>query len=501
MNRRSLLSHLVLLIVLLPPLEASAETVYWRTVLPGNVYSVVALPPATAGNPNVLIAGRAPATPNPGGLFRSFDAGLTWQPFSGNWAYSLCADPAVPGAFYAATNTGLVRFVNWGAAWSMLNPNIRYSVTVSPFDARVIYGDNLRSLNGGVAWQPMAGLPTFAFGSTELPHIKASRDPSLPGFMLALNGRTLYRSDNGGDSWTFVATNVDTAEIDPVDARYYFLGYCTGGSQRCGPAGCFPLNLTADVHAFAINTADTNRVYAVNGDGVFFSSDRGATWRLNARVPPEAHEGRMIFEALSGNVFLPATYGLYLKGDGCPDNDGDGFPVVGEGCGPLDCNDSDPGIYPSRNEFCVDSLDNDCNGLIDFQDSYCANYCADTDGDGHLPRYPADCGGDDCDNRSGTVYPGAPEIKFDTIDQDCNGHDLTITISKAAYTSRRDTLAVEARSNYGEWADLTVAGFGPLTWNPKKSLWSATFSPAGGKPAEITVFGPEGAESASVSGK
>lgn len=45
---------------------------------------------------------------------------------------------------------------------------------------------------------------------------------------------------------------------------------------------------------------------------------------------------------------------------------------------------------------------------------------ADLDGDGFL----SDATGDDCDDGSGTVYPGAPEIPYDGIDQDCDGSDL-----------------------------------------------------------------------------
>jgi len=104
---------------------------------------------------------------------------------------------------------------------------------------------------------------------------------------------------------------------------------------------------------------------------------------------------------------------------GCPDADGDGF--EDQACGGTDCDDTDPAVNPAADEDCGDGVDNDCDGLIDAQDPECAG-CPDADGDGFEDEA---CGGTDCDDLDATIYPGAPEICDNGIDEDCSGFDWT----------------------------------------------------------------------------
>ena len=93
------------------------------------------------------------------------------------------------------------------------------------------------------------------------------------------------------------------------------------------------------------------------------------------------------------------------------DEDGDGW----MGC-EGDCDDGDPLIYPDAEEICDNGIDDDCDGLTDLEDL--PQCCWDDDGDGHKD---VECGGTDCDDADPLVNPEADESCSNSIDDDCDG--------------------------------------------------------------------------------
>ncbi len=123
------------------------------------------------------------------------------------------------------------------------------------------------------------------------------------------------------------------------------------------------------------------------------------------------------------------------------DGDGDG---VGDGpatmacIGPSgsvdttgDCDDDDPAIVPGADEVC-DSIDNDCDGLVDDADTVDEGtvWYEDLDGDGvgGTTQDTSTCNGgpglslfsSDCDDTDPDVFPGAPE-PCEGVDTNCDG--------------------------------------------------------------------------------
>ena len=83
------------------------------------------------------------------------------------------------------------------------------------------------------------------------------------------------------------------------------------------------------------------------------------------------------------------------------DADGDGYTEVMG-----DCDDADAAVNPGADEVWYDGVDQDCDGGSD----------DDADRDG----YPSS---DDCDDTDAGINPGAEEIFYNGIDEDCGGLD------------------------------------------------------------------------------
>ncbi|CAG1064988.1 minor extracellular serine protease Vpr [uncultured bacterium] len=115
----------------------------------------------------------------------------------------------------------------------------------------------------------------------------------------------------------------------------------------------------------------------------------------------------------------------------------------------------------------------------------------DLDGDGASAEA-------DCDDNDPAVYPGAGEVKFDGIDQDCNGYDLTINITRATYSDTYRSLRIEAKSSLGADAALNADGYGPMNWSSNLNKWVLTVRTPS-MPAEVTVSGVEGVDTLSLS--
>ncbi len=135
-------------------------------------------------------------------------------------------------------------------------------------------------------------------------------------------------------------------------------------------------------------------------------------------------------DAYPGSAELDSTTDCMADADG--DGYGDDDPATGVTAG-TDCDDSTSAAYPGADEYC-DGIDNDCDDEIDEDDSLdVSTWYADTDTDSYGDPGVSDIDCDqpsgyvadntDCDDTNPDAWPGATEIPYDGIDQDCDGSD------------------------------------------------------------------------------
>lgn len=233
---------------------------------------------------------------------------------------------------------------------------------------------------------------------------------------------------------TNAAINPGTTEV----CGNSFDDNCDGNTNE----GCTICYRDSDNDGFG-NLLVTLYFAACPGPGAYVSNSSDCNDGSNA-INPTATEicGNLVDENCIGGL-----------NDGCidcyRDADGDSFgdpaniaqyaltcPGVGNYVNDnTDCDDTRNYIRPGATEVC-DTHDNNCNsqtdeGCDDDGDRYCDDampmYNANLMCSLTIYSFPADNGklGNDCDDSLASIYPGAQEICQDTIDQDCDGSDLS----------------------------------------------------------------------------
>ena len=256
--------------------------------------------------------GRLYAGTDDRGVFRSDDGGARWihtdRGLTSKMVIALAVDPAAPSLVYAvASGTSspeVFRSVDAGSTWSRVGvPAGAFpggGLTVDPLTPSTLYlsgGGRFegaapvwKSLDGGVTWARANASPT------EITPLAIAVDPADPDVLYAAvsveRERGLFKSTNGGASWTRSTTGLDgdvmVLAADPRDRATLYAGVF-GGVFKTSDGGMswmrsgvgVPTHDT--VNALAVDPKDPATVYlGTLNSGIFKSIDGGRSWQRSA---------------------------------------------------------------------------------------------------------------------------------------------------------------------------------------------------------------------------
>jgi photosystem II stability/assembly factor-like uncharacterized protein len=264
-------------------------------------------------SPGTVYVGVAAQGADLGGVFASTDGGASWarrnQGLAGLDALTVSADE--PGVLWAGLNgPGLFRSRNAGTRWARVplpgpllpaNGIPLNGVEVAPSSPSIVYALAFswlwRSGDGGASWTEVYGYPNG-------PYLQFLRiDPANPSHLWGSDGAKLFQSTDGGGTWTALASP---------------------------DFGCLILDL-----AFAPSSPSVLYVAGAKSESstcklrepsLFRSVDGGASWtEADAGLPPHSvtalaidpHDPRLVYAGIGGDYYpFNAGDGVWKSTDG-----------------------------------------------------------------------------------------------------------------------------------------------------------------------------------------
>lgn len=273
---------------------------------------------ASVSEPHLLLAGTKNAT-----LSISRNAGESWEPLSFPRQYvtmlhTLAIDPKNASLFYAAiasaSGSGLYRSRDAGKTWQAVEglgaPEV-YSLAFWSGDSNVIAA-GLRtgvtlSRDGGTTWKAISPADNIELQ----PVVSVAFDPTNAAVIYAGTPRLPWKTTNSGATWKLIAegmstdSDIITVRVDPRQPSRVFIGACSGFWRSRDGGGVWakmqgiPFS-SRRTYAFAQDPDHTNTIFAGTSRGLYRTLDGGGAWKEIAE-----HEVKSL--AISNGTLYVAT--------------------------------------------------------------------------------------------------------------------------------------------------------------------------------------------------
>ncbi|MCI0392718.1 MAG: SBBP repeat-containing protein [Acidobacteria bacterium] len=252
---------------------------------------------------------------NSQGIYKSADRAGNWaQIDSGlntSQVLTVAVDPSNSSVLYAGTSQGVYKSMNGGQQWQLTGqanpaaaPFMGNVVVVHPSNPNIIFvgaqfGGIYRSMDGGQSYQANLGIN---FGG-QPSGLDIAIDPATPATIYLGTQRGVFKTVNGGDSWTPINNGlqppfggqpprVNRLAIDPVNPSTLYAATNIGVFKTVNGGGAWTAannglgqgSPQTDVLALAIDPSAPMTLYAgiIGFAGALFkTTDGGATWRAS----------------------------------------------------------------------------------------------------------------------------------------------------------------------------------------------------------------------------
>ncbi len=248
------------------------------------------------------------------GVLKSVNGGQTFTQttLTGKLVVEMIMDPDDHNVIVAATNTGIYKTTNAGATWTLKSASRQFDdLKQKTPPSRVLYAAGrdssfFRSIDFGDNWTQITNGIVLPAGFTNGNGVRIAvtpADTNLVYLGMVVNGGTIYKSLDGGNSFTPVKTSVPpyltyytnsstsstqgdynfSIGTDRVNANILYL--VAHNVWKSTDGGVTWLQLTnwwqkvhTDMHQIITSPFNNNNLYNMNDGGVWLSVDGGNNW-------------------------------------------------------------------------------------------------------------------------------------------------------------------------------------------------------------------------------
>jgi photosystem II stability/assembly factor-like uncharacterized protein len=331
----------------------------WTPLFDGEPTQSIGAVAVAPSDPNVVYVGSGEGLQRPDlsvgdGIYRSTDAGKTWQHLGLREARQIGAiivDPKDPTRLFVAAlghpygpndERGVFRSTDGGASFQKVlykDENTgAIDLAFDPANAQTVYAvlwaarqgpweyDNayagptsglFKSTDGGATWEPLTrGLPTSSDGLSRIGIGIAPTDPNRIYAWVTARASGLYRSDDAGASWTLMNTeprvwgrgdDFANVRVDPTNSNIVYAantstyrsidGGHTFTAIKGAPGG-------DDYHTIWINPTNRDIILIAADQGATITVNGGQTWSSWYNQPTA-----QMFHVTADNRFPYWVYG------------------------------------------------------------------------------------------------------------------------------------------------------------------------------------------------